>query len=146
MSSLPEPVHSSPVRKDTERRHLYPASCSRVTDHVCLRQGRSWCANHGGVHLLTPVLGGDTEDRDVKGARMLFPTTPVAEPIGVLAGARARRTSHSRQAPATAKDVTSSPATTGPVACMRASAQAWTTPKSNGQATVTAGRPYGKLV
>ena len=48
--------------------------------------------------------------------------------VVTLAGAKPRRSSHSRHDPTTASGVTSSPASACPVACMRASAQARTTP------------------
>ena len=43
-----------------------------VGDHVSLRQRPSRGGHHGGVHLLTPLLGRDPEDRDIEDAWMLF--------------------------------------------------------------------------
>src|SRR5215469_14931957 len=43
-----------------------------VSDHVRRRQRGVRSEYHGGVHLLTPFLGGNAEDRDVEDAWMLF--------------------------------------------------------------------------
>ena len=43
-----------------------------VPDHVRLGQRRPGRGHDGGMHLLTPFVRGDAEDRDVENARMLF--------------------------------------------------------------------------